>query len=139
MFSALQLKLHSIKKMRTSNIYFKSYLQSSADIRAITTIVIHKRLLSSISRKYRVGEPINLYELYQAAAMDSATAYIFGLPSSTIFLEQDKKRREWLQLYLHSRPREYMFSLQEFPILTSWLAKIGIFGAKVPSCHQRRS
>ena len=126
MFSTLQSHPHAVKKKRISNIYSKSHLLGSLDIRAISGHIIHKRILPLIANKAATGTPVDVFLLYQAAAMDMATAYFFGLPAGTNFLENDDKRQHWLKQYLRSRPRDYMFFLQHFPQLTSWFAKFGI-------------
>jgi len=126
LFSTLDSKQHAVKRKRISNIYSKSHLQSSEDIRVITKTVLYDRFLPFILERTCNEESVNVCELFQASAMDLATAYSFGLKSSTNFVQQNNKRSEWLDLYLRSRPRDYVFFLQEFPTLTFCLSKIGI-------------
>ena len=57
--------------------------------------------------------------------MDITTAYFFGLPVGTNFVEDHDGHERWLEQYSQSRPREAMFFLQEVPRLTAWLGGIG--------------
>ena len=126
MFSSLEPRMHGGKKKRISNIYSKSFLQSSTDIASITRVVLEDRMMPRLNGLAKTGTPLDVMALFQAAAMDSATAYFFGLRSSTKFLQDDKARAHWLELYLRSRPRDCMIFLQELPEFTRLLAKLGI-------------
>ena len=61
-----------------------------------------------------------------AYGLDFVSAFIFGIPRSTNFIENVKVRDFWLAAYLKSHPADYMFWPLELPRLTEWLKKIGI-------------
>ncbi|PVH92504.1 cytochrome P450 family protein [Periconia macrospinosa] len=126
MFSSLQSHPHSTKKKRISNVYSKSHLLGSADVQAIVSQIIHERILPLIANKAATNTPIDVFILYQAAALDLTSAYFFGLPVGTNFIQNDDARNKWLQQYHKSHPFDAIFWLQHIPGLTLFLAKLGI-------------
>lgn len=126
MFSSLESQPHAVKKKRISNIYSKSYLQNTPDMEAITAALLQDRLLPILSAHSTSGMSLDIMPIHQALAVDSATAYFFGLQNGTNFLQDAEARQDWLNLYLRSRPRDYMFYLQELPRITRWLEKVGL-------------
>ena len=97
--STLDNKPHSVQKRMISNIYSKSYLQSSPDLRTISEVMIFDRLFHVLHSAAQNDTPLNVLELSQALGMDFTSAYLFGLTNGTNFLEHVEKRRRWLSLY----------------------------------------
>lgn len=125
-FSSLDSKTHAMRKRRVSNIYSKSSLQTSANMRSISATLLYKRLLPFLTECAKNSTAVEVLELNYAAGIDFVSAFFFGLSCSTNFLQEEEKRKRWLDAYLKSRPHEYMIWLEELPNLTAWLVKIGI-------------
>ncbi|KAI9891898.1 MAG: hypothetical protein M1814_002283 [Vezdaea aestivalis] len=126
MFSTIGSRPHSDRKRLQSNIYSKSYLQSSEDIRAISTAVVIDRLIPILDKLAETGQEFDIMETLYSATMDLVTAFQFGLSSSTDFLCDVAERRRWLELYQKRHIHRFAFFSQEFPTLTSFLAKLQI-------------
>jgi hypothetical protein len=107
-----------------AHIYSKSYLQSSEDMQALSTEIIHDRLLPIFQSKGASGKPVEIFDLWNGTAMDFITAYIFGLRSSTNFLEETSKRQHWMSLYQSRKSPRLVFWPQELPNLTKWLGRL---------------
>ena len=123
MFSTINSKPHSDRKRMLAHIYSKSYLQSSEDIGALSTEIIHDRLLPIFLSKSASEKPVEIFDLWNGTAMDFITAYIFGLRSSTNFVEETSKRQHWMSLYQSRKSPRLVFWQQELPNLTKWLAQ----------------
>jgi cytochrome P450 len=127
MFSSWHSRPHSVRKRMISNIYSKSTLQSSTALASQGRIILFSRLLPIISAStdpLRLPHGFDVHDLWNAATMDFITAYIFGLPHSTNFLQNVGYRQHWLDLY-QSR-KKYTFFPQELPRLTKVAHAIGI-------------
>ena len=61
-----------------------------------------------------------------AYGLDYVSAFTFGLPRGTNFIEDVGARGVWLARYLKSHPNQYMFWLQDAPKMRFWLSKIGV-------------
>lgn len=124
MFSTLGSREHSLKKRMISNVYSKSYIQSSETAKSQCGVILFERLLPIIKRSALTdGAPgIEVQSLFMATAMDLISAYVFGLGNSTNFLEDESFRDRWLRLYL-SRHSHHFWS-QELPFLTSICKKL---------------
>lgn len=110
-----------------SNTYSKSNIHSSPALAAQAQIIIYGRLLpilDNISATFKVGNGVDVHDLWNAMTMDGMTAYQFGLKNSSNFLQNPTYRRHWLALY-HGR-KTYTFFSQELPRLTKFCKKIGI-------------
>ena len=79
-----------------------------------------------IRKTVQDGITTNILDLDFAYGLDFVSAFIFGIPHSTNFIENVKARDYWLAAYLKSHPADYMFWPLELPGLTEWLKKIGI-------------
>jgi len=127
MFSSWHSRPHSIRKRMISHIYSKSTLQSSAALASQARTILFSRLLPIITASIKpsqIPHGIDVHDLWNAATMDFITAYIFGLPHSTNFLQNVGYRQHWLELY-QSR-KKYTFFPQELPRLTKIAHAIGV-------------
>ncbi|EHA27211.1 hypothetical protein ASPNIDRAFT_171519 [Aspergillus niger ATCC 1015] len=100
MFSSLHSPEHAMRKKRISNIYSKSFLQSSPDAAAIIQEVVQRRLLSQFASHAKSKQPLDIYPIYKATAMDLTTSYFFGLSAGTQFLIDPTAAARWQELYL---------------------------------------
>lgn len=107
MFSMIDSSSHSIRKRLISNAYSKSFIQASSDLRELSREIIFGRLLPIIESSAADQTPLDVFDLNFASTMDLMTAYVFGLSSSTNFLQDPDSRRKFFNLY-HSR-KKYMF------------------------------
>jgi hypothetical protein len=124
MFSMIGHSEHSARKRLMSNVYSKSYLQSSAQVAANSEILLSQRFLPLIQQLAESGESVNVHELNNAFTMDFMSAYQFGLSNSTNFTQNVALRRKALHEY-HCR-KEYEFYHQEVPWLrdaAKWLGR----------------
>lgn len=117
MFSMIDSNSHSVRKRLMSNVYSKSFLQSSSDLRELSREIIFGRLLPIIESSADDRTPLDVFDLNLASTMDLMTAYAFGFSNSTNFLQDPGSRREFFHLY-HSR-KPYLFWPGElFPLLS---------------------
>lgn len=121
MFSMIDSNSHSVRKRMISNVYSKSFLQSSLDLRELSQEIIFNRLLPIIESAAAERTPLDVFDLNLAYTMDLMTAYVFGLSNSTNFLQDADSRREFFNLY-HSR-KPYIFWPGEFSSLLSFLGR----------------
>ncbi|KAL2868865.1 cytochrome P450 [Aspergillus lucknowensis] len=124
MFTMTGSKAHSTRKRMLSNIYSKSFLQSSPHLRLISRTIIYNRLLPLLQEASISKEETNVHDLNQGLTMDFVSAYLFGLANGTNFLQNPEYRREMLHLYQCRKPFEFYH--QEVPGLLTWLRSIGI-------------
>lgn len=123
MFSTAHAKPHSARKRMLTNVYSKSYLQSSPAFLAISRILIHDRLLPSLSALATSGTPFSAFPVFAAAAMDFVTNYQFGLTIGSNFTLNTEERDRFLRWF--ENRWKYNFWPQELPGLTSLLTKLG--------------
>ncbi|KAH7007696.1 cytochrome P450 [Ilyonectria destructans] len=142
MFSTSSSKSHSARKRMTSNIYSKTFIQSSPASHSQLSNVLFRRLIPAlygraeamsnevgdldIEVKSQQGATRNHYDvevfgLFLAAAMDVITAYIFGLSNGTNFIEDESHRHSWQKMYLARA--NYPFWPQEVPGLTAFCSR----------------
>ena len=124
MFSMARSKPHSDRKRIVSNVYSKSFLQSSSELQSISRVMIHGRLIPLLAKVSANEEPVDVLDLNYASTMDFVTAYIFGLANCTNFIEDVKSRQEWLRVYSSRRP--FSFWDAELPSLKTMSAKVGL-------------
>ncbi|KAJ9215362.1 hypothetical protein DTO166G4_3016 [Paecilomyces variotii] len=124
MFTMTGSKAHSARKRMLSNIYSKSYLQSSPQLKVISHTVIYDRLLPIIQEAVYSKLPIDFHELNQALTMDFVSAYLFGLRNGTNFLQDVPRRKYMLHIYQCRKPFEFYH--QEVPNLVTWTRRLGI-------------
>lgn len=123
MFSMLDNKSHSVQKRKISNVYSKSYIQSSHDMLTLSRCTIFERLLPILDNLAADKTPINIHEFNFAIGMDFVTAYLFGLQNASNFLDDVKARKAWLTIFQSRRP--YAFWASELPGLVAipWLLR----------------
>ncbi|KAI9658917.1 MAG: hypothetical protein M1821_001877 [Bathelium mastoideum] len=119
-----QSKPHSVRRRMFTNVYAKSYLQTSSALAEITDSVINQRMLPRLLSATWSNPAVNVFELMAGVAMDIVTSYEFGLSAGTNFTQNEKACRHYLDLY-HGR-HSYTFYPQEIPLTTSFLEKMGI-------------
>jgi hypothetical protein len=107
-----------------SNIYSKSFIQSSPTVLATSKVVLFDRLLPLIQDHAITKTPLEILSLNYAYSMDAFTMYQFGLSLSTNFIQDVKARAWYLQKIFVIRP--YLFWIGEVPNIWMTLAKIGI-------------
>ncbi|KAK2736843.1 hypothetical protein FQN57_000523 [Myotisia sp. PD_48] len=117
MFSMLGSKPHSVRKRMLSNIYSKSFLQSSSQLKEVSKTVLYDRCLPIIQEQAEKGSSIEVHELNNAITMDFVAGYLFGLSTATNFLQDVEMRKKWLYAYQCRKPFEFYH--QETPILLS--------------------
>ncbi|OGM49135.1 cytochrome P450 [Aspergillus bombycis] len=124
MFTMIGSKPHSVRKRMLSNIYSKSYLQSSPHMRLISETILFDRLLPMIQEAVSSNAPIEVHDLNQGLTIDFVSAYLFGLANGTNWLQDEPFRHRMLHYYQGRKP--YEFYHQEVPGLLSWAKSIGI-------------
>ncbi|KAL2821350.1 cytochrome P450 [Aspergillus cavernicola] len=124
MFTMTGSKTHSTRKRMLSNIYSKSFLQSSPHLRLISTTIVFDRLLPILQEASTSNAEIDVHDLNQGLTMDFVSAYLYGLANGTNFLQDQEYRRKMLHLYQCRKPFEFYH--QEVPDLLTCLKKIGI-------------
>ncbi|KAK3994561.1 hypothetical protein QBC44DRAFT_41655 [Cladorrhinum sp. PSN332] len=127
MFSARPSAEHSVRKRLISNVYSKSYIQSSPAASSQARAIISDRLLPIIqdsTAETQIPHGIDIYSVFMAATMDFIAAYIFGLQGGTDFLGDKAYRDHFLELY--KIRHGYGFFDQELPRFTKFCRKIGI-------------
>lgn len=107
-----------------SNIYSKSYLQTSEDMQSISQTILSQRLLPSLDSFAQSQIPIDVLEWNFAIFMDFVTAYLFGLGNGSNFLLDIEYRRHWLSIY--NDRNENNFGPQEL-----WKSILYLFGLKI--------
>lgn len=99
MVTMLDRETHSVQKRLVSNLYSKSYLHNSPDLRCIANKVLLDKFLPILDSTARGGQPTDIFDLTQALGMDFTSAYIFGSATGTDFLNDEAFRRHWFALY----------------------------------------
>jgi hypothetical protein len=91
---------------------------------AITKALICDRLLPELESHAKPSDSFDICSLFYGVAMDFITAYLFGLESSSNFIQDKAQRYNFLSNY--DKRRQYNFWPQETPGLYSFLSRIGI-------------
>ncbi len=99
MFTMLEHKPHSVQKRLISNVYSKSYLQSSKDLQIVSDHLIYDQLLPIMERVADKGEEVDVLDFMQGFGMDFTSAYLFGVYNGTDFMKNAEYRRHWLNEY----------------------------------------
>ncbi|KAL1970641.1 hypothetical protein VTN77DRAFT_4285 [Rasamsonia byssochlamydoides] len=124
MFTMTGSKEHAARKRMLSNIYSKSFLQSSPALKVISRTMIYDRLLPSLNEAASSGSPLDVHDVNQALTMDFVSAYLFGLQNATNFLQDLPTRRFLLHNYQCRKPFEFYY--QEVPGLVTLTKRLGI-------------
>lgn len=105
-----------------SNIYSKSFLQSSSQLAAASRKILLCRFFPILERHIERNEATEVHELNNALTMDLVTAYVFGLSAGTNFLEDMATRNRWFSAYQCRKPFEFYH--QEIPQVVTWAEKL---------------
>lgn len=106
-----------------SNVYSKSYIQSSPTLHAQASTILYDRFFPALDKSV-TEQGLDAYSLFLATSMDLISAYIWGISRSTNFIQNKAYREHWLELY-KSR-NDYSYFGQELPKLTAFCKKLGI-------------
>lgn len=124
LFCALDAKSQLTIRHRSSAVYSKAFVQSSAHVRRLFSI-LQTRTLSVLAARAASGEPLDVLSHYVAFSMDFVSSFHFGLSRSTDFLQDVKARDQWLQAY-DSAYGKALYWRQEHPFLVSIMRRIGV-------------
>lgn len=108
-----------------TSIYIKSHIQSSSYVPLIIQDVLYKRFIPILQHASDTDESLDILPLNLSYSLDFVSAFIFGLPYGTNFIQDVSSRDEWLHYYLQSHNERNLYWLQEHPILTKTLARFG--------------
>lgn len=106
-----------------SNVYSKSFIQSSPAAEAQAETILYDRMMPAIEASL-ADKGIDVYSLFLATTMDLISAYIWGICRSTNFVQDKGYREHWLELYKSRNDHPYF--PQELPRLTAFCKKLGI-------------
>ncbi|KAF4340868.1 benzoate 4-monooxygenase cytochrome P450 [Fusarium beomiforme] len=132
-----------------SNVYSKSYIQSSPASKSQMAEILFNRLLPALywspestnKTKARDHNDVEVFSLFLATAMDLITAYLFGLSNATNFITEEPYRRDWLDMYLARA--NYPFWTQEVPGLTKfckrWIPWLNLYPEWVDQSNKELS
>ncbi|KAL8696112.1 MAG: hypothetical protein Q9224_002963, partial [Gallowayella concinna] len=124
MFSTKESKPHAARKRLLSNVYSKSFIQSSKEVQEVTRVILHERLLPSLDSYAIKASPLEVHEFNYAITMDFVSSYLFGLSNDSNFIQDVEMRRRFLSWYFERS--EHFFWNQEIPRLTRMLQNLGI-------------
>ncbi|KAI0096359.1 cytochrome P450 [Nemania sp. FL0031] len=123
MFSSAHSRPHSVRKRMVSNVYSKSYINTSISQAAQSDLILNTRLMPVLEASVSQSQ-IDVHSLFCAVSMDFVSAYCFGIRRSANFIGDMTLREHWLKLY--TTRKGYSFFSQEFPRLSNALAYLGI-------------
>ncbi|KAI4120610.1 MAG: hypothetical protein LQ338_006886 [Usnochroma carphineum] len=106
-----------------SNVYSKTFLQSSKDAHELTRSILFDRLLPLLNQ-FSIGCIVDVHELNYAITMDFISSYIFGLGNDSNFIQDVEMRQKYLAW--HFKRTEHSFWYQEIPRLTQIIQSMGI-------------
>ncbi|KAL8898670.1 MAG: hypothetical protein Q9207_006587 [Kuettlingeria erythrocarpa] len=124
MFSTKEGKPHSIRKRMMSNVYSKTYVQSSKDGFWLFRSILFDRLMPVLESAAKSESPVDVHELNYATTMDFICCWLFGLGNDSNFIQDVDMRRKYLGW--HFGRSEHSFWFAELPTLTTLLQSIGI-------------
>lgn len=107
-----------------SNVYSKSFLQSSPQIAENSVLLLKDRFLPLLQQAAEQSTALDVHDMNNAFTMDFMSAYLFGIANSTKFSIDPVARRQFMQPY-HSR-RHYEFYSQEVPRLMHFSKNLGL-------------
>ncbi|KAL9593128.1 MAG: hypothetical protein Q9179_006080 [Wetmoreana sp. 5 TL-2023] len=124
MFSTKESKPHAARKRMISNVYSKSFIQSSQEAHEVTRSIVFDRMLPTLDTYAAKGSPLEVFELNDAVTMDFICCYVFGLSNDCNFILDVDMRKQFLSWY--RKRSEHSFWNQEIPGVTRMLRNIGI-------------
>ncbi|KAL8763268.1 MAG: hypothetical protein Q9184_000908 [Pyrenodesmia sp. 2 TL-2023] len=107
-----------------SNVYSKTYVQSSRDGFWLFRSILFDRLMPVLESAAQSDSPVDVHELNYATTMDFISCWLFGLGNDSNFIRDVETRRKYLGW--HFGRSEHYFWFAEMPTLTQWLQNIGI-------------
>ena len=100
LFTMLQHKPHSVRKRMLANVYSKSYLQNSEDLQKASAHLMYHRFLPIMADVIdNKGGELDVLDFMQGVGMDFTSAYLFGLPNGTDFMNDARYRQHWLDIF----------------------------------------
>lgn len=117
-------KKHATRKRMLSNIYSKSYLQSSPNLKLISKTVIYDRFLPILEEAASSKQLIDVHELNSSLTMDFVSAYLYGLRNASNLLQDVPFRKHILHNYQCRKPFEFYY--QEVPSLIPFSKAVGM-------------
>lgn len=99
-----------------SNIYSKSYVQSSEQLTVNSKTLLSQRFLPFLQKVAEEGTAVDVHDMNNGFTMDFMSAYQFGIDVSTKFSIDPETRKHFLHRY-HQR-RFYEYHKQEVPNFT---------------------
>ncbi|KAL8687113.1 MAG: hypothetical protein Q9218_006625 [Villophora microphyllina] len=124
MFSTKESKPHAARKRMLSNVYSKTFLQSSKEAHELTRLILFDRLLPTLDGFAAKGSPVEVYDLNYATTMDFVSSYLFGLSNDSNFIQDEEMRKRFLSWYW--KRSEHSFWVQEIPRITQIFQSMGI-------------
>ncbi|KAI4240465.1 MAG: hypothetical protein LQ352_007632 [Teloschistes flavicans] len=124
MFSMKENKPHAARKRMLSNVFSKSFLQSSKDALEMTRLILFDRLLPTLDSFAVKASPVEVYELNYATTMDFVSSYLFGLSNDSNFILDVETRKRFLSWYWGRS--DHSFWIQELPRMTQIFRSLGI-------------
>ncbi|KAL8750415.1 MAG: hypothetical protein Q9199_007086 [Rusavskia elegans] len=124
MFSTKESKPHAARKRLLSNVYSKSFIQSSPELYEVTRVILHKRLLPSLDSFAAKGLSLEALASNYAVTMDFVSSYLFGLCKENNFIQDVEMRKTFLTW--HFKRNEHALWYQEIPSVTRLLQRIGV-------------
>ncbi|KAL8668896.1 MAG: hypothetical protein Q9168_006493 [Polycauliona sp. 1 TL-2023] len=124
MFSTKASKPHAARKRLVTNVYSKSFIQSSPEVDELTRVILHQRLLPLLDSLAANGSTFDIMDLNYAITMDFISSYLFGLSDDTSFIRNVEMRKTFLSW--HFRRIDHAFWDQELSRLRRLLQAIGV-------------
>jgi hypothetical protein len=115
---------HAIHKRLFSNIYSKSYIQTSSDIYTFNSRILTQRVFPKIADAAATGASIDVLRLNMAFSMDVMAAYEFGSAYGTDFLDDDAAASRFLAAF--AAVKNDFFWTGHLPRLSRNLDRIGL-------------
>jgi len=95
--SMLGNQQHAIQKRMISNVYSKSFIQSSTDLETISKVLLFERTLPILERASTSAERVNVIRLNGALGSDFMISYLLGLGSCQDFIRQPVSGKEFFE------------------------------------------
>lgn len=100
MFTSLDARQHSHRRARISLIYSRSFVQTSPHFRSILKSVLLGRVIPAVTRASQSPSgSLDILPLLHAYAVDSMSAFVFGLSESYNLIQDLDARRLWLDTF----------------------------------------
>ncbi|KAK5291153.1 Na+/H+ antiporter, partial [Cryomyces antarcticus] len=129
MFSTTHSRPHSARKRMLSNVYAKSFLQSSPTLSSISSTILYERLLPRLvvtASSTNATQGIDVFQLFSALTMDFVTCYQFGLAIGSNWTQNSRECEHFLNLYRGRTSSKAQFWAGELPNLTKCFKRFGV-------------